>query len=455
VSEVQGSSPSSLVSSEKECGSCCPFLGTQVARGKHAPFLLPVLTLLPTVCAAAPSAVGEGQSGLFYALTHLHPLAYFILFLIFVLSVVNLVLQEQIPGKRSLISVWGKNWGKKWRKAGKKAFSGPAAKRPVRRGGDPARHRDARSQPETESAVVQVRPQASMGGPPDKLAIATPLDGINHPMPQFGSRALPQAVVRPVTGSPPREPWPTKAFKVQSAVDVVGPEEKERRDKKQLVVSGSVTDSRGAGIGSVIVYLTDEEGRRHGQSCRTHADTGTFKVIAEKPGKYQLHAYKRGYAQEKEGPLALPAEAGRIEGMNVMMIPEACSVEGQVFDEASGAPLAGVRVKCVCRGDLFSCSGYTGEEGEFLLTGIPINSECQLQVIGPDHGVLGWSSPFETVQKRNIHQDVVIASADAATAADPVEATEPVLGPVSGDPAEAFGETGRELAPARQFQDRN
>jgi hypothetical protein len=451
VSEVQGSSPSSLVSSEKESGSCCPFLVFRAGPGKPALLFPLVFSLLPTVCAAASSVAGEGQYGVLFALTHLHPIAYFILFLIFVLSVVNLVLQEQIPGKRSLVSVWGRNW----RKAGKRPFSGPAAKRPARRGRDIAGQKDALTQPETESSVVQVRPQAKKLDSQDKFPTATPLDGINHPIPQFASRALPQAPERPVTGSPSGEPWPAKAFKVQSAVDVVGPEERVRRDKKQLVVSGSVTDARGAGIGSVIVYLTDEEGRRHGQSCRTHADAGTFKVIAEKPGQYQLHTYKRGYAQEKEGPLALPAEAGRIEGINVTMIPEACSVEGQVFDEVSGVPLAGVRVKCVCRGDLFSCSGYTGREGEFLLTGIPINSECQLQVIGPDHGVLGWSSPFETVQKRNIHQDVIIGSADAATSVDPAEATQPVLGSVSGDPVEAFGETGRELVPARQFQDRN
>jgi hypothetical protein len=412
VCNVQGSSPSSSETRGKESHSSYRLTHVEAGRGAMAFFLLVVTALWAPICDAATDLADDNPAGFLYALTHLHPIAYLILLLIFVLSVVNLASQGLISSKRWPISLLRD----RWRKIGKKVFARRTAGGPARGSGATAAHGGGLSPREAESSVVQVRAQAKKEGVPDEVGIPTPLDGINHPMPHFAPRGQAQVDVTPVTGPVSAEIFTPKVFKVQSAVDVIGAEERERREKKQLVVSGSVTDERGEGIGSVIVYLTDESGQRHGQSCRTRTETGDFKVIADKPGRYLLHTYKRGYTQENERPLALPAEAGRIAGLNVTMIPELCSVEGQVVDEVSGVPMAGVRVNCVCRGDLFSCSGTTDAEGEFLLTGIPINSECQLQVIGPDNRVLGWSLPFETVQKKIIHQDVIIGNADEAAA---------------------------------------
>ncbi len=74
-------------------------------------------------------------------------------------------------------------------------------------------------------------------------------------------------------------------FKFASAVDVPTAEELMRREKEQMVVSGAVTDASGKGMGSVIVYLTDLEGNRVGQSCRSAPETGEFKVLINEPGK--------------------------------------------------------------------------------------------------------------------------------------------------------------------------
>ena len=73
-------------------------------------------------------------------------------------------------------------------------------------------------------------------------------------------------------------------------------------------------------MASVIVYLTDEEGNRVGQSCRSMPDTGEFKVQVNHPGRYQLHGYKRGFVMGEGEPVLLPIESGKIEGFNLHMI---------------------------------------------------------------------------------------------------------------------------------------
>ena len=61
--------------------------------------LLSACSLLPDLCEGASTIPGEGQHGFFYAVTHLHPVVYLILFLIAVLSVINLVVQGWVPLK--------------------------------------------------------------------------------------------------------------------------------------------------------------------------------------------------------------------------------------------------------------------------------------------------------------------------------------------------------------------
>ena len=73
------------------------FLTVDVCRIFRLGTLVSVLTCCGgSVCHAGAAMPEDPRVGLFYALTHLHPLAYFILFLIFALSVVNLVVQGWI-----------------------------------------------------------------------------------------------------------------------------------------------------------------------------------------------------------------------------------------------------------------------------------------------------------------------------------------------------------------------
>ena len=63
-------------------------------------FLILLLSSIsPALCPASPPIPGETQPGVIYMLTHLHPAAYFILFLIFLLSLANLAAQGFIPAK--------------------------------------------------------------------------------------------------------------------------------------------------------------------------------------------------------------------------------------------------------------------------------------------------------------------------------------------------------------------
>jgi hypothetical protein len=72
-------------------------------------FLTLTLTgIAPALCWATPVIPGETQPSVIYVLTHLHPAAYFILFLIFLLSLANLAARGFIPARfRWLLSIVG------------------------------------------------------------------------------------------------------------------------------------------------------------------------------------------------------------------------------------------------------------------------------------------------------------------------------------------------------------
>ena len=59
---------------------------------------------LPNLCHAVQLIPGEEQAGFFYVVTHLHPISYLVLLLIFVLSVLNLLYQARGTGKIGPVS---------------------------------------------------------------------------------------------------------------------------------------------------------------------------------------------------------------------------------------------------------------------------------------------------------------------------------------------------------------
>jgi hypothetical protein len=201
----------------------------------------------------------------------------------------------------------------------------------------------------------------------------------------------------------------TADFRFSAAVDLPSTEEQERREKEQLVVTGTVTGPDGKGISSVIVYLTDEQGNRIGQSGRSLAETGEFKVLVNEPGRCFLNAYKRGYILEVPELKILPVESGKIEGYELKMLPEGCVVYGTLFRDPDGAALPGVEVTCVSRTGEFSRSTVTDADGRFKISAIPVNSECHLEILSAEGKVIGLSPAFETVQKKEIFQDLRIS----------------------------------------------
>lgn len=348
---------------------------------------------------------GEDRVGFFFTLTHLHPAAYGLLFIIFLLSMANLLFQygaefflKPIDFLLSLI--------------GKPSHGAPA--RPVLKGlklsslngSDQTRQRmrpsSGRRPSDGSEVVAQVRKTTSSG---PRTKPPTPLDGVNHRLPQFPSRTSPAAGAPRVSHARPETKAPME-FKFSSAVDVPSREEIERREKTQLVVSGTVLGPDGKGMSSVIVYLTDTTGNRVGQSCRSMPDTGEFKVLIGEPGQYVLRGYKRGFVMERAEPVRLPIESGKIEGYNFRMIPEGCLVSGKLVASHIGEELAGYEVKCACKTSESARTAITDSTGQFRIQGVPAKMECCLEISDQDGNLLMRSSPFQTVQKKEHYVEI-------------------------------------------------
>ncbi|HMK34711.1 MAG TPA: carboxypeptidase-like regulatory domain-containing protein [Desulfomonilaceae bacterium] len=378
--------------------------------------VLTVMTLLPDLCFAAPPVAGENGMGIFYTVTHLHPAAYFILFLIFALSVTNLIFQGWITHSTWPIS------------SALRLINGLVHTEPstgikgLRRGG-PRTAMKARPQttPAPDDGIVGVRRILNTKDSVSQMHTPTPLEGINHPIPNFASTMGSQTGAPRILDSKPVSKSPHSDFRFSSAVDFPSPEEMERREKEQIVVAGAVKDLEGNGIPSVIVYLTDEEGNRTGQSCRTAQDTGEFRVLINEPGKYTLNGYKRGFIMESREPLVLPIESGKIEGFNFRMIPEGCLVQGRVLTEPGGKPVSGHLVKCSCGNGQFSRSAYSDAAGEFRISGILLNSKCFIDVYGENGEILARSTPFETVQKKEVYRELFLPDQSLVEEADAPE----------------------------------
>jgi len=361
--------------------------------------------LAPGSTLAGQPIPGEVGLGWFFHLTHLPIVVYVILFIICILSVVNLWFQTgRVVGRvgphslwDSLKDLWHGNleWGLSERHQlnSQKHKSKKHAQSSFRIG----------SEAVVVGEVVGVpRLSSSSRNTSDPDAVLTPLDGIDHTLPQFVDSALGQSGPKEKSAPAPDQEGKQVSFRFSSAVDIPAQKEMDRRDKTVLVVSGFVTDRNGKGLPSVLVYLTDLEGNRVGQSCRTSPETGEYKVLVNEPGKYFLRAHKRGMMVENVDGISLPMESGRIEGLNFSMIPDGCVVKGRVLVSETSEPVPDTVVRCRSRlGD------YTGEtlsdaDGNFSIVGVPPNCECYIEILDGSGKRLHVTDHFETVQKSQI-----------------------------------------------------
>ena len=357
----------------------------------------------------------ENGTGLLYALTHLHPAAYFILFLVVVLSVVNLFFQGYLSivarpfsGIQLLLDraqerppaasqVKGPRVRESSAVCGAKLHKAPAS---------------GISKENLHDGVLSVRRAVKVDGADSALSTPTPVEGINHPLPDFAPKVQAQSGFPRTPQTKVQLEAPPHDFKFSSAVDLPSREEMERREREQLVVSGSVTGTDGNGIPSVLVFLTDQEGNRVGQSCRSTPETGEFKVLVNEPGKYTLTGYKRGFIMESSEPLVLPIESGKVEGYSFRMIPEGCAIHGRVVIEAPGVAPGDLEVRCLCAAKDFSRSSRTDSVAGFRISGVPVNSQCVLEVWDKDSNFLAASDAFETARKKELHLDVAVGAKD-------------------------------------------
>ena len=364
----------------------------------------------------------ENPGGLLYSVTHLHAAAYVVLFLIFLLSMANLFLQYGADVFwRPFTSLLGLV-----RKSADEVSDRPVLKGlqegRLSRGASgrrKSRYYPAQHHVEGSEAVAPVRKLADhvSAKPP------TPMDGINHPLPPLSPQPK-QTAGTPRLGKGTPDARSAADFKFSCAVDVPTRQEVERREKTSLLVSGAVLGPDGKGISSVIVYLADADGNRVGQSCRSMPDTGEFKVLVNEPGKYVVKGYKRGLIMESQDALWVPIESGKVEGFNFRMVPEGCLVKGQLVSSSSGEALSGYEVRCTCPKREYARSARTDGNGSFGIHGVPVNSECYLEVLDGHGAVLMRSTRFQTVQKKEHHVDIRLSELLDPVIAEPAHRTD-------------------------------
>ncbi len=353
----------------------------------------------------------QGETGLLYTITHLHPTIYVILFCVFVLSAINLAVQNRLVTRiQTLLKLtfWGnisrdranpggfiQSFGDSNRpKTFRKSIRGPESYR--------------MSKEPLKDGIVSVRPASHQSSAPTLDGIPTPLDGEDHPIPEFGVSSKAKSKTSRNSEAEREKSLSTKEFRFSSAVDLPSPEEIERRDKEKIVVSGRVIDPSDDGLATAVVYLVDKDGNKMGQSCRTNGESGSYRVQSNESGAHSINVYKRGYVMNSAGPIKLPAKSGKIEGFDISMIPEGCLIHGKVVSLNDLAPLSGLTVNCACRSEQFKLSTTTNSDGVFQAFGAPLNSECEIQVLSGDGKLLLSSKPFETVQKKQIFMELKV-----------------------------------------------
>ncbi len=362
---------------------------------------------LPGLCQTNVTIPGEESAGFFYTITHLHPAAYVVLFVIFVLSVVNLIYQGYFTGLRDPLAG---RFGRGTRR-GQSSLPGGAGSKAAASQAPVGRTPLTSASPgggipniDAESGVVSAARPVAKDEP--QSSEPTPLDGVNHPLPTFSADPGEHADGDDESHRKTKPVVPE--FKFSAAVDVPTRDEIDRRDKEKLVVSGVVRDEAGRGIESVLVYLTDENGARVGQSSRSMAETGEFKVQANEPGRYWINGYKRGFVMASDEPPALPIQSGRIESFALEMIEERVVITGAVIFEDQPEPLPELEVRCVWGTDDSARSAKTDADGSFRIDAVPIETTCALELLDADGTVIAGSEPFGTGSKREIHRDIIV-----------------------------------------------
>ncbi len=414
-----------------------PSQGNGQVLGQALIFVLLLTSIAPELLYAVQAAPDEAGTTWFFRLTHMPAVVYAILFVIIILSALNLWFQSwhavEHIGPLSLRDLLKDIWRGKLEFG--TATKGPhASHKPHARRNPHSSFRIGSDAVVVSEVVGAPRLSSPASATKGQTSIPTPLDGIDHPLPRFGHSAVPGRDLKersPVTTEQEGKPM---SFKFSSAVDVPTQEEIDRRDKAQLAVSGFVTGPDGRGLPAVLVYLTDLEGNRVGQSCRTLSETGEYKVLASEPGKYVVRALKRGMIMENAGGVTLPVESGKIEGLNLSMIPDGCVVKGRILLSDTSEPVPHTMVRCRSRlGD------YTGEsvsdaDGNFSVVGVPPNCECYMEVVDSSGKRLHVTEHFETVQKNQICLTIEITEMPSGSLGSPE--TTPNIPNLDGEPEE-------------------
>ena len=347
---------------------------------------------------------GEEKSGFFYTITHFSLFAYGVLFLVFCLSVINLWLQFKL----------NRGWAWPARLLGHIYPLGGIIRPIAQASGKRGRHHSRPHDPNActngdslDDGIVAVR-TITKDGAQTVLFPPTPLDGANHNLPRFGSSPQEKFPEQNLLETNDTDSPPNKEFRFSSAVDIPSPEEVERREREGLVVSGTVIGPDGKPVEYAVVYLTDSEGNKIGQSCRSNPESGFFRVLVHDAGSYFLHVYKRGFAMAGNRPLTIPAESGKIDGLVINVVSQGCVIQGRAILEDGVTPLHNIQINCVCKSDGFVEASKTDSSGQFRLFNAPMNSEGYLEAVDLNGNVLARTEPFETVQKRQIYKDVTI-----------------------------------------------
>jgi hypothetical protein len=362
-------------------------------------------SVLCSVCFPANSPMpGEERSGVFYAITHFSWFAYGILFLVFCLSLINLLLQLRISrGWNWPVRIFGPIYPQGLMIRHGAHTSGKLGRRHT--SNNPDIHK-INANP-LDDGIVAIRTLSKDGGQ-TVLFPPTPLDGTNHRLPNFESVSDQRPDDSKLAEKDNSKISVTKEFRFSSAVDVPSQEELERREKERLVVSGSVIGPDGAPVESAVVYLTDVDGNKIGQSCRSSAENGFFKVLVQEAGSYLLHGYKRGFVMIGDRPIPIPVESGKIDGLVINLEPQGRLIQGRAILEDGAVPLPNIQVKCLCKNEGFVGTSSTDEVGYFRLSNVPINSECYLEAVDSSGNILAKTEIFETVQKKQLYKDIKI-----------------------------------------------
>ena len=395
--------------------------------------LIALMFFITSSLYAAPQTIpGEDKAGLFYAITHLHPVAYIVLFCLFCLSMLNLYYQGWIssgsirlailPGLRKLKDLTRTEAASPSYPQTQVGDTGPTS-RVLHKSKDKKENIVA-----AEEGVVATR-RAINQARSAFTSKMTPLDGLNHPLPNFNiiQSSLVPTQQSKVTGKKSR-------FKFSAAVDLPSPEEMEQRSRQRLIVTGTVKGPDAKGLPSVLVFLTDEHGNRLGQSARSMADTGEFKVQANEPGRYLLNAYKRGYVMEASKPIELNRESGRIEGIRIQMRPEGCLVHGRVIIRNETVSIDEIEVICIIQNESVPMSTRLSSGGVFRISGVPHDSTCYIEVLKTDGTIVARTEVFNTEKNKDVYREIILSGENS-------DKNNPMDNP--SNPAEWAG-TGRE-----------